>query len=167
VRLGDRDAYRTEYDDRGDQADRNGDRSTRPAPLRRGRPLAAMPPGDRDRQADQHGPCAGREHTGHVAGRRPIERDVPHVEQAVDEREGPEAEAERCAQPRPQPRERHDAGDAGADRDHRSERVLAQADTSLAVHERVVERVHDHQRRGDDEDERLAGAVSRHRSSAS
>ena len=85
----------------------------------------------------------------------------------VDEREAAEREGEGRTQPGPQRREREHARDRGGDRDRPGQRVLAEAEARSAVHERVVERVHDEQQGGDAEDQRLSGAVARHGASAS
>jgi hypothetical protein len=66
-----------------------------------------------------------------------------------------------------QRRERGDAGGAGGDRDQAGERVLARAETRAAVHERVVERVHEGKGDGGAEHRRLARSEGGHRSASS
>ena len=126
-----------------------------------------MAPRDRDRQADEHDAAGDGERAGDVAPTRAVPLDVDEVERAVDDREAAEREREPGAQARAERREHEQPGDRRRERDRPGQRVLAEAEPGAAVHERVVERVHEHEQRREGEHERLAGAVAAHRASAS
>jgi hypothetical protein len=150
VGLDDRETDRHDHDGEGEQPERHGERATG---RRACTPVSA---GNRDRQSDQHRTRSRCEQSGQVARGRPGRDDVHDVEQAIDEGQGTERERQPGAQAGPQQRKSGDARHTGAQRDRRGRGVLAHAHPRLAVCERVVERVHEDQHRGDDEDERLA-----------
>jgi hypothetical protein len=80
---------------------------------------------------------------------------VHDVERPVHDREDAERKRDSRAEAGSQPRVRDDRPDARRERDHGRERVLIEVDTGLAVHERVIERMQERDRRPGAEDERL------------
>ena len=78
------------------------------------------------------------------------------VQHPVDGRERSEEQGERRTQRRPHQRERVDGTEPQYERDRGSERVLAEADTGLAMEEGVVERVDEGDGGRGAEDQRLA-----------
>ena len=120
----------------------------------------APPPGQRGAEADQERAGEQREDAGEVAVCWCVELDVDGVHRAVDERGDAEADRDRRAQPGAQPRERDDGSGTREQREQAGECVLAEADAGLAPEEGVVERVHDGDGHGDDEQQRFAAAMA-------
>jgi hypothetical protein len=128
-------ADRAEDEERAQQHAERREHASRPPPR------AAMAPRDRCGQPEErHSPGRG-EHAGDVAAVHAVAGDVDGVQGAVGQGEAAVRERERGAQPRPQPREREHRHDPRRDGERARQRVLAEAQSGPAVHERVVEGV--------------------------